>query len=91
MHVSPKPRLQLLVRVGCHLCLDAAQMLVNLGVFFERLDVDACAQLREEFGALLPVLRDRVSGLELVYPFAEKDVRQFLSHCAFDEGFYEKE
>ena len=48
--------LRLLVRDGCHLCEDAAQLLAELGLAFERVDVDGDTALAAAFGDAVPVL-----------------------------------
>lgn len=71
---NPPARYRLYVRLGCHLCDDAARLLAALGIPFLRVDVDRDATLREEYGALLPVLHDTLRDRELVYPFTAADV-----------------
>jgi glutaredoxin len=50
----------LLTRAGCHLCDDARATLSavagGLGVRWEELDVDSDAELRVEYGDLVPVV-----------------------------------
>ena len=53
-------RLQLITRVGCHLCETAAQELgpiaAEAGLDVESVDVDADPELRAEFGDRVPVV-----------------------------------
>jgi glutaredoxin-like protein DUF836 len=53
-------RLQLITRVGCHLCETAAQELAPIageaGLPVEPVDVDADPGLRAEFGDRVPVV-----------------------------------
>jgi len=53
-------RLQLITRVGCHLCETAAQELAPIaaeaGLQVEPVDVDADPELRAEFGDRVPVV-----------------------------------
>jgi thiol-disulfide isomerase/thioredoxin len=53
-------RLQLLTRVGCHLCETAAEELepvaAEAGLRVESVDVDADPELRAEFGDRVPVV-----------------------------------
>ena len=56
----PEPRLQLLTRVGCHLCEIAAETLgrvaAEAGVQPVTVDVDADPELRAEYGDRVPVV-----------------------------------
>ncbi|MGY1602829.1 glutaredoxin family protein [Geodermatophilus sp. SYSU D00815] len=53
-------RLQLLTRVGCHLCDEAAatlaQVAAEAGLVPETVDVDADPELQAEFGDRVPVV-----------------------------------
>jgi glutaredoxin len=55
-----EPRLQLLTRVGCHLCADAAATLepiaAEAGLVPVAVDVDADPDLQAEFGDRVPVV-----------------------------------
>jgi hypothetical protein len=55
-----EPRLQLVTRVGCHLCETAAEVLAPIaaeaGLAVVPVDVDADAELRAEFGDRVPVV-----------------------------------
>ena len=48
--------IQLVSRVGCHLCEDAARELSAAGVAFETLDVDEDAELNRLYDFRVPVL-----------------------------------
>jgi hypothetical protein len=54
------PRLQLLTRVGCHLCEVAAETLARIGdeagLVPQQVDVDADPDLRAEYGDRVPVV-----------------------------------
>jgi glutaredoxin len=54
------PHLQLITRVGCHLCEEAATTLTALaaeaGLEPESVDVDADPELQAEFGDRVPVV-----------------------------------
>ncbi|SUO95034.1 glutaredoxin family protein [Suttonella ornithocola] len=78
--------MKLLVRLGCHLCEDAAQLLLHLGVSFERVDVDREIDLQKEYGQLVPVLYDQEAERELLYPFDAEAVLDFIS----DERFLKR-
>ncbi|WP_347058094.1 glutaredoxin family protein [Blastococcus sp. HT6-30] len=58
--MGDQPRLQLLVRDGCHLCLTAAEQLTPIaaraGLEPRQVDVDADPELRAEYGDRVPVL-----------------------------------
>jgi glutaredoxin len=47
---------QLVSREGCHLCQEAEESLSDLGVAFERLDVDADPELERLYDFRVPVL-----------------------------------
>jgi glutaredoxin len=47
---------QLVGREGCHLCQEAEETLSDLGVAFERLDVDADPELERLYDFRVPVL-----------------------------------
>jgi glutaredoxin len=57
---EPAPRLQLLTRDGCHLCLTAAETLERLGAEAgltpQLVDVDADPELQAEYGDRVPVV-----------------------------------
>lgn len=67
-------RYVLYVRLDCHLCETAAQALSEAGVRFVRVNVDLNPRLIEEYGASVPVLYDRESDREWIYPFDAKDI-----------------
>ena len=56
----PEARLQLLTRVGCHLCVPAAETLARIGaeagLVPEEVDVDTDPELRAEYGDRVPVI-----------------------------------
>jgi glutaredoxin len=66
---DPAPRLQLLTRAGCHLCVTAAETLERIGAEAglapELVDVDADPDLQAEFGDRVPVVL--VDGREHSY------------------------
>ena len=66
---EPAPRLQLLTRAGCHLCVTAAETLERIGaeagLVPELVDVDADPELQAEFGDRVPVVL--VDGREHSY------------------------
>ena len=57
---DPAPRLQLLTRAGCHLCLTAAETLARIaeeaGVGTVEVDVDTDPELQAEYGDRVPVV-----------------------------------
>jgi glutaredoxin len=63
------PRLQLLTRAGCHLCVAAAETLERIGaeagLVPEEVDVDADPELQAEYGDRVPVVL--VDGREHSY------------------------
>jgi hypothetical protein len=58
--VGETARLQLLTRVGCHLCETAAETLTRIGgeagLVPEAVDVDSDADLQAEYGDRVPVV-----------------------------------
>jgi glutaredoxin len=54
------PRLQLLTRVNCHLCVTAAETLERIGgeagLVPEQVDVDGDPELQAEYGDRVPVV-----------------------------------
>ena len=56
----PDHRVTLVTRVGCHLCETAEQLLRRLSgelaFAYEEVDVDASAQLRDEYSDRVPVI-----------------------------------
>ena len=60
MTADTPPRLQLLTRAGCHLCLTAAETLARIaaeaGVGSREVDVDTDPELRAEYGDRVPVV-----------------------------------
>lgn len=48
--------IQLLTRVGCHLCEDARGVLDRAGADWSEVDVDSDPELRAEWGDMVPVL-----------------------------------
>jgi glutaredoxin len=57
---DPAPRLRLLTRAGCHLCVTAAETLERIGgeagLTPELVDVDAEPELQAEYGDRVPVV-----------------------------------
>jgi glutaredoxin len=55
-----EPRLQLLTRAGCHLCVTAAETLERVageaGLVAQQVDVDADPELQAEYGDRVPVV-----------------------------------
>jgi glutaredoxin len=66
---EPTPRLRLLTRAGCHLCVTAAETLERIGAEAgltpELVDVDGDPELQAEFGDRVPVVL--VDGIEHSY------------------------
>lgn len=49
-------KLTLLVRQECHLCLLAERALHDLGLTFDKVDVDSDPSLQQRYGDFIPVL-----------------------------------
>ena len=66
---DPQPRLQLLTRSGCHLCVAAEETLTRIGaeagLVPVLVDVDTDDELRAEYGDRVPVVL--VDGREHSY------------------------
>ena len=58
--MSDAPRLQLLTRAGCHLCVVAGETLQRIaaeaGLVAEEVDVDTDPELQAEYGDRVPVV-----------------------------------
>lgn len=56
----PDPRLELLTRAGCHLCVPAAETLARIageaGLQVREIDVDSDPELQAEYGDRVPVV-----------------------------------
>ncbi len=75
--------LELLTTEGCHLCELAVPLLVA-GVDPEKFEVDLVDiafddQLVEQYGTLIPVLREPEAGAELHWPFDATQLSEFLT------------
>jgi hypothetical protein len=68
----------LYTRAGCHLCELAATLLDRAGISWRPVDIDGDANLTEDYGLRVPVLRRPDSGHELDYPFDEARVADFI-------------
>ncbi len=72
--------LTLFQRDDCPLCDDAHAELLAAGVAdFDPIWIDGDAALEAIYGARVPVLRREDTGAELAWPFAEGQVRAFVS------------
>ena len=70
-----QPRLQLMLRPSCLLCLEAEHVLALAGVDdFERIDIERDPMLESRYGVRIPVLRNPTSGDELDWPFDAADI-----------------
>lgn len=67
---------------GCHLCEQAAALLEPLLTRpdwdLREVDISDSDELVERYGIRIPVLLRVADGGELGWPFAERDVREFL-------------
>ena len=75
---SFKQNLILYKKNSCHLCENVELMLKNLGIEFLAVDIEENLELKKEYGLLIPVIFESDSKRELVYPFDEKRVLDFL-------------
>ncbi|WP_298640225.1 glutaredoxin family protein [uncultured Cardiobacterium sp.] len=69
----------LYVRLGCHLCEDAAALLAAVNVPARRVNIDRDPVLRAQYDTLVPVLYDAARDRELVFPFDAGDVVHFCA------------
>lgn len=65
-------KLTLLVRQDCHLCSVAERALYDLGLTFDKVDVDSDASLRQQYGDFIPVLLSE--GREIARAPLNRDV-----------------
>ncbi|WP_409526243.1 glutaredoxin family protein [Nitrincola sp. MINF-07-Sa-05] len=76
---------ELMTTLGCHLCDDAAQILVvtmNEDLHeVELVDIAYDDQLMERYATRIPVLRDTGNGRELDWPFDRQALETFLNTC----------
>ena len=67
---------------GCHLCDDAAALIVavasGLAVSVFQEDIAESETLVERYGTRIPVLRDERRGAELNWPFDADQLRDFF-------------
>lgn len=74
---------ELMTTLGCHLCDDAAQLLVQ-GMVPARHEVDLVDiayddELMARYALKIPVLRDVASGRELAWPFDQAALAAFIA------------
>ena len=63
----------------CHLCELAFDMLTELNLdSVESLEITDNAQLLEEYGLRIPVIKRVDTAAELNWPFTLNDIKQFL-------------
>lgn len=73
----------LMSSVGCHLCDQAAEIVINnLNPHEYQLDAVDIAYddlLMEKYALLIPVLLDELSGRELRWPFDASQLQHFIA------------
>lgn len=73
---SPGPRITLVDRVGCHLCVEAERTVRRVAERtdnrWERVDVDSSQELLEQFDELVPVVL--VDGRKVAHWTVSEDV-----------------
>ncbi|EHM55243.1 glutaredoxin-like protein [Cardiobacterium valvarum F0432] len=72
----------LYIRLGCHLCADAAALLAAADVPAQRVNIDRDPALRAQYDTLVPVLYDPARDRELIYPFDATDIARFCAASA---------
>jgi glutaredoxin len=75
--MAPKESLILYTRPDCHLCELAAAMLDAAGLAWRPADIESSADLEEEYGVRVPVVRRADTGRELDFPFDEEALTRF--------------
>ena len=68
----------LYARAECHLCDQVIRMLDRAGIHWRPVDIDADAELEEKYGLRIPVLQRPDTGRELLYPFDERGLLDFI-------------
>lgn len=63
---------------GCHLCVEAARLLMHLGVAWQDIDIAEDDALLARYGSHLPVLRRCDDKGELGWPFDAAAVLRLL-------------
>lgn len=76
---------ELMTTLGCHLCDDAAEILVvTMSEELHEVDLVDIAyddQLMARYATRIPVLRDVMSGQELDWPFDQRLLMAFINSC----------
>jgi len=76
---------ELMTTLGCHLCDDAAQLLVaTMSDQLHEVELVEIAdddRLMERYATRIPVLRDVNSGQELGWPFDQQLLIEFINSC----------
>ena len=68
----------LYLRADCHLCDLVTGMMDRAGVPWRPVDIDQDPDLASKYGVVIPVLRHPESGRELLFPFDDEALLQFL-------------
>jgi hypothetical protein len=68
----------LYARAECHLCDQVIRMLDRAGINWRPVDIDEDARLEEKYGLRIPVLQRPDTGRELLYPFDERGLLDFI-------------
>ena len=67
------PTLILYTTEACHLCKEAEQLLLQLSgsadVIVEAIDISLDAELVSRYGIRIPVVKNKLSGHEIGWPF----------------------
>jgi len=76
------PDLLLYTTSGCHLCEQAERLIQQQTIAFRAVEIADDAQLLEEYGVRIPVLRRRETGQELSWPFDADALQRWLALAA---------
>jgi hypothetical protein len=72
-------KLQLYGSACCHLCEQAASILMEVGVQAEHVDILEDDALLEIYGTRIPVVKNLYDGSELGWPFDAEMLKRWLA------------
>jgi len=77
--MDPEKPVILYTRPGCHLCEHVESLLRRLEVDYRPVDIETDAELENEYGLRIPVVRIPGSRQELAFPFDADALSAFLA------------
>ena len=66
---------------GCHLCEEAEELVLQVGLVFDKQDIMADEDATQRYAVRIPVLLRQSSGLELGWPFEAQRLRDFAEQA----------